>query len=65
MLVKPQINMGLNFTKMHFWSKFGDSSLNGWQIIIWTSSKWDKFDFYVIVFSIVLFDPEDHARSTP
>ena len=28
---------------MHFWSTFGDSSLNGWQVIVRTSSKWDKF----------------------
>ena len=27
---------------MHFWSKFGDSSLNGWQVIVRTTSKWCK-----------------------
>ena len=42
MFVKPQIVMSLNCTKMHFWSKFGDSSLNGWQVLLRTSSKSDK-----------------------
>ena len=27
---------------MHFWPQFGDSSLNGWQVIVQTSSKWGK-----------------------
>ena len=27
---------------MHFRSKFGDSSLNGWWVMVWTSSKWGK-----------------------
>ena len=28
---------------MYFWSKSGDTSLNGWQVMMRTSSKWDKF----------------------
>ena len=32
---------------MHFWSKFGDSSLNGWQVMVRTSSNDVKFDFQV------------------
>ena len=31
----------VNSINMHFWSKFGDSSWNGWQVIMQTSSKWD------------------------
>ena len=27
---------------MHFLSRFGDSSVNGWQVIVRTSSKWGK-----------------------
>ena len=38
---------------MHFRSKFGDSSLNGWWVMVWKSSKWGKFDF------------EDQGRSSP
>ena len=37
MFVMPKINMGLNYTKMYVWSKFGDSSLNMWQVILQTS----------------------------
>ena len=35
-------NRDLNSAKMHFRSKFGDSSLNGWWVMVWTSSKWGK-----------------------
>ena len=38
----PHNNRDLNHTKMHFWSKFGDFSLNEWQVIVRTSSKWGK-----------------------
>ena len=38
MFVKPKINMGLNYAKMYVWSKFGDSSLNGWRVIARTNS---------------------------
>ena len=44
---------------MHFWSKFGESSLNGWQVILWKSSNGIKFYFQV------KFDPEYQDRSTP
>ena len=27
---------------MHYWSKFGDSNLNKWKVIVRTSSKWGK-----------------------
>ena len=35
----PQNNKDLNQGVLLFWSKFGDSSLNGWQVIVRTS-KW-------------------------
>ena len=41
------MDRNLNSDKMHFRSKFGDSSLNGWWIMVRTSSKFDfqvKFD---------------------
>ena len=41
--MKPKINSYLNCINIHFWSKFGDSSLNGWHFIMQTNSKWDKF----------------------
>ena len=44
---------------MHFWSKFGDSSWNGWQVIMQRSSNYDKF---------ILLDKfylEGQVRSTP
>ena len=53
MLVKPQINMGFNCTKMQFWSKFGDKLSFG------QAQNGIKFDFKV------KFDPEDQGRSTP
>ena len=37
--ITPQNNRGLNQGVLLFWSKFGDSSLNGWQVITQTS-KW-------------------------
>ena len=40
--INPQNNRVLNRTKMHFWSKFGDSNLNEWKVIVRTSSKWGK-----------------------
>ena len=44
---------------MQFWSKFGDSSLNGWWVMVWTNSKWGKIWFQV------KFDLEDQSRSSP
>ena len=35
----PQNNRDLNQSLLHLWSKFGDPSLNGSQVIAWTS-KW-------------------------
>ena len=40
--MKPKINSDLNSINMHFWSNFSDSSLNGWQVIMQTNSKWEK-----------------------
>ena len=37
--ITPQNNRDLNQGALLFWSKFGDFSLNGWQVIAWTS-KW-------------------------
>ena len=37
--ITPQNNRDLNQGVLLFWSKFGDSSLNGWQVIARTS-KW-------------------------
>ena len=45
MFITPLINRHLNCTKMHFLSRFGDSSLYGWQFIVRTSSKWGKIRF--------------------
>ena len=36
-------NRDLNQGILHLWSKFGDPSLNGWGVMVWTSSKWGKF----------------------
>ena len=52
----PQNNRHLNHTKIHSWAKFGDSNLNGWKVIEWTSSK---FDFQV------KFDLEGQGRPPP
>ena len=38
----PKLNRDLNSTKMHFRSKFGDSTLNGWWVMVRKSSKWGK-----------------------
>ena len=37
-LITPYNYTGLNQGILHFWSKYGDSSLNGWQVILRTSS---------------------------
>ena len=36
----------LNQWILHFWSKFGDLSLNGWWVMVRTSSKWGKFGIW-------------------
>ena len=38
-----QNNRDLNQGILHLWSKFGDPSLNGWWIMVWTNSRWGKF----------------------
>ena len=40
--IESKISRDLDSAKMHFRSKFGDSSLNGWWVMVWTSSKWGK-----------------------
>ena len=40
--IKSKISRDLDSAKMHFRSKFADSSLNGWWVMVWTSSKWGK-----------------------
>ena len=40
--IKSKISRDLDSAQMHFRSKFGDSSLNGWWVMVWTSSKWGK-----------------------
>ena len=60
MFVKPKINMGINCTKMYFWSKFGYSSLNRWQELSCRQAQNGiKFEFQVKI------DPEDQGWSTP
>ena len=39
---RPQNYLDLNQCILHLWSKFGDPSLNGWWVMVWTSSKWGK-----------------------
>ena len=33
----PRNNRDLNQGLLHLWSRFGDSSLNGWWVVAWTS----------------------------
>ena len=40
----PQNNRDLNQCILHLWSKFSDPSLNGWWVMVRTSSKWVNFD---------------------
>ena len=39
----PQNDRDLNQVILHIWSKFGDPSLNGWWVMVQTTSKWGKF----------------------
>ena len=41
--VATQNNRYLNQTILHLWTKFGDLNLNGWWLVVRTSSKWGKF----------------------
>ena len=43
MSISTQNNRDLNQCILHLWSKFGDPSLNGWWVMVQTSSKWGKF----------------------
>ena len=45
--IVPTIYRERNSTKMHFWSKFDYSSLNGWQVIERTTQNGAKFNFQV------------------
>ena len=53
----PQNYRDFNQGILHLWSKFGDPSLNGWWVMVRTSSKWGKFGFQV------KFDLEGQGRS--
>ena len=54
--IAPQNNRGLNQNIFHLWSQFGDPSLNGWWVVVQTSSEWDM-DFHV------KFDLEGQSQS--
>ena len=41
--IATQNNRDLNLCILHLWSKFGFPSLNGWWVMVRTSSKWGKF----------------------
>ena len=41
--IATQNNRDLHQAIFHFWSKFGDPNLNGWWVMVRTSSKWGKF----------------------
>ena len=41
--VATQNNRYLNQAILHLWTKFADFSLNGWWVMVRTSSKWGKF----------------------
>ena len=41
--IAPQNFGELNQGILHLWSKFDDPSLNGWWVMVRTSSKWGKF----------------------
>ena len=47
--INPQNNMDLNQGILHLWSKFGGPSLNGWWVIVRTSSKWGKFLLWSLI----------------
>ena len=50
---------GYNHIKMHFWSKFGDSNLNGWKLSCRQAQKEVIFEFQV------KFDLKGQGRSPP
>ena len=41
-LIKSKIDRDFNSEKMHFRTKFGDFILNGWWVMVRTSSEWGK-----------------------
>ena len=47
----------LNQCILHLWSQFGDPSLNGWWVMVRSSSKWANLGFDL------KFDLEGHGRS--
>ena len=59
MFITPKINSDFNCTKMLLWSKSYDSSLNGWQVTMQTSSKRDTFKV------LIKIDLEGQGQSTP
>ena len=48
MLIALQNYRDLNQCILHLWSEFGDPSLNGWLVMVRTSSKWGNLDFGLI-----------------
>ena len=44
-----QNNRDLDQCILHLWSKFGDLSLNGWWVMVRTSSKWGKFRLWPLI----------------
>ena len=55
----PSNNKSLSQNVLHLGSKFGDPSLNGWEVMMRTTSKWGKFLFWV------KFDLEGQGWSPP
>ena len=47
--IVTQNNRDLNQCILHLWSKFGDPSLNGWWVMVRTSSKWSKFWLWPLI----------------
>ena len=43
---RPKKYTDLNPGILHLWSKFDDTNLNGWGVIVQTSSKWGKFGLW-------------------
>ena len=59
--IAPQNNRDLNQGILHLWSKFGDPSLNGWWIMVRTSSKWGKSLTFKL--NLTLKVKVDHTRA--
>ena len=60
--IKPQTALDLNYDKMHFLFKLGNSNLNRWWAIPWTKSKWGKFRLCKLNLTLNF---EGQSQSTP